>query len=161
MTSRRDIDEKWEQYPCTVLEWCETSIRIDLREPMSRAQRDALRGAGLSASFAILTAENPWGENVEDQPADGQERARKKENARRSSDLEAELAYQDICFRRVDGVAPDGEYREHLVAAVLDRERAVALARRLRQLAIFWFDGDSFWLVPAIAEKAPERLPRS
>jgi hypothetical protein len=160
MASRHDIDEKWEQYPCTVLEFCQTSIRIDLREPMAHAQRAALRAAGLSASFAILTAENPWGENVEDEPTEEQERARKKENARRSSNLEAELTHQNIRFHRVDGVAPDGEYREHLVAAVLDREHAVALARRLRQLAIFWFDGDSFWLVPVLAEKAPERLPR-
>lgn len=160
MASRHHIDEKWEQYPCTVLEFCHTSIRIDLRKPISHPQRAALRAAGLSASFAILTAENPWGENVEDEPTDEQEHARKKENARRSADLESELAHLDVCFRRVDGVAPDGEYREHLVAAVLDREHAVALARRLRQLAIFWFDGDSFWLVPVLAERAPERLPR-
>lgn len=159
MSARHDIDEKWAEYPCTLLEFRDTSLRIDLREPVSQFHLDTLRDLGLDRPFAVLTAENPWGENVEDEPTENQQRERQAENARRSRDLERELADAGTFFRRVDGVAPDGEYREHLRAATLDRNAAVTLARRLRQLAIFWFDGDSFWLVPALAEKAAERLP--
>ena len=41
------------------------------------------------------------------------------------------------------------------------REEAVALARRFGQLALFWYDGWAFWLLPALAEKTVQRLPTS
>ena len=31
--------------------------------------------------------------------------------------------------------------------------------RRLEQLALFWFDGETFWLLPAEASQSPTRLP--
>ena len=160
MQTRADIDEKWAQYPCTVLEFCDTSFRFDLRKPLSQLERDALRELGRQRPFAILTAENPWGENVEDEPTEEQVRARAIENATRASELERQLIRDGTFFRRVDGVAPDGEYREHALAVSLERDEAVALARKLKQLALFWFDGNVFWLVPALADKPEERLPQ-
>jgi hypothetical protein len=154
-------DEKWDAYPKTVLELqVPGAPRIDLRKPIGDDDRALLRRIGLAGEFAVLTAENPCGENAEDEPTDTDEAAKTRENASRRSRLERELEAARSRFVRVDGVAPDGEYREHGVAVEMPRPDAVALAKRLRQLAIFWFDGRDFWLVGAVEERPPERLPR-
>lgn len=154
-------DEKWNMYPETVLEFqVPGAPRIDLRKRVGDRDREMLRRIGLSGEFAVLTAENPCGENAEDEPTYADEAAQKRENAGRRSRLEGGLAGSGSRFVRVDGVAPDGEYREHGVAVEMPREDAVALGNRLRQLAIFWFDGEDFWLVGAVLDRPSERLPR-
>src|SRR5688572_14771834 len=163
MTERRSsvADEKWNAYPETVLEFqVPGTPRIDLRQRVGEGDREMLRRIGLSGEFAVLTAENPCGENAEDEPTYADEAAQKRENAGRRSRLEAELEGAGSRFLRVDGVAPDGEYREHGVTVEMPREDAVALAKRLRQLAIFWFDGRDFWLDGAVLDRPSERLPR-
>lgn len=154
-------DEKWNAYPETVLEFqVPGTPRIDLRKRLGEGEREMLRRIGLSGEFAVLTAENPCGENAEDEPTYADAAAQKRENAGRRSHLEAELKAAGLRYLRVDGVAPDGEYREHGVAVEVPRENAVALGRRLRQLAIFWFDGRDFWLDGAVLDRPSERLPR-
>jgi hypothetical protein len=64
-----------------------------------------------------------------------------------------------VPFVDVDGASPDGEYRERCVAAAMPRDEAARLAARFEQLALFWFDGTDFWLLPAEASEAPRRLP--
>lgn len=154
------VDEKWAQYPRTILEFpVPGAPRIDLRRPLGEREHALLRELRLDRPFAVLTAENPWGENAEDEPSDAAEAAAERRNAERRDDLERELREHGVTFARCDGVAPDGDYREHGVAAILERDAAVELARRYRQLAIFWFDGRQFWLVAALADKPAERLP--
>ena len=163
MTERKAsvADEKWNAYPETVLEFqVPGTPRIDLRKQVGEGDREVLRRSGLSGEFAVLTAENPCGENAEDEPTYADEAAQKRENARRRSRVEAELKAAGLRYVRVDGVAPDGEYREHGVAVEMPREDAVALGKRLRQLAIFWFDGQDFWLDGAVLDRPSERLPR-
>ena len=75
-------------------------------------------------------------------------------------ELEAELRKAGVNFQPCDGLAADGDYREHGVAVVLPRDQAVMLARRFGQLAIFWFDGRAFMLVGAASRKPPEKLPK-
>jgi hypothetical protein len=41
------------------------------------------------------------------------------------------------------------------------QEKAIALARELQQIAIFWFDGQRFWIIGAVIETDPLMLPRS
>jgi len=77
------------------------------------------------------------------------------------SALESAIAEVGVGYRRCDGVSPDGRYRESCVAVVLPRDEAVALASRLEQLALFWYDGRDFWLLPAEADGEPRRLPES
>lgn len=154
-------DEKWNAYPGTVLEFqVPGAPRIDLRKRVEDGDRAMLRRIGLSGEFAVLTAENPCGENAEDEPTWADEAAQKQANARRRSRLEAELQATGLRFLRVDGVAPDGDYREQGVAVEMPRADAVALGKRLRQLAIFWFDGRDFWLDGAVLHRPSERLPR-
>ena len=154
-------DDKWAQYPCTILEFTPPDrLRIDLRRPLGTAERATLSALGLDRPFAVLTAENPMGENAEDEPSEAQEAATERRNAARREELEAELRRSGIEYQPCDGVAPDGDYREHGVAVVIPREQAVMLARRFGQLAIFWYDGRAFSLVGALARKPSEKLPK-
>ena len=156
----RSLDEKWDQYPNTVLEFLVPgNPRIDLRRPVGGAERETLRALGLSRPFAVMTAENPWGENAEDESSDAAEAAADRRNAERRRRLEQELRDAGVTFLRCDGVAPDGDYREHGVAAILARDEAVRLATAYKQLAIFWFDGRDFVLVGAVARKPDRPLP--
>jgi hypothetical protein len=43
----------------------------------------------------------------------------------------------------------------------MPREGAIALARELGQVAIFWFDGKRFWIIGALMETDPLMLPRN
>jgi hypothetical protein len=158
MTS--DVAEKWQSYADTILEFCsDPGLRIDLRRPLADDNLAALAGLGLSRPFAVFTAENPCGENREDAPSAADEERIERRNARHESRLERELLSRRIPFVLVDGVAPNGGYREHCVAAVMGQNEAVAFASSLNQLALFWFDGRSFWQLPAEADAAPRRLP--
>lgn len=158
----QDEVAKWTAYPDTILEFRAAdgpAFHIDLRRAVTGADRAALARFGLERPFAVFTAQNPEGRNADDAPSGTEERIRDGANEHRESALELALREAGIAFRHVDGVAPDGSYREQCVAAMLDREAAVALASRLEQLALFWFDGTDFWLLPAIARQAPLRLP--
>lgn len=155
-------DEKYHDYPNTILEFLPdrgAPLRADLRRHLDTATRDAIAGLGLGGPFAIFTAENPEGRNAEDAPTAGAEEARERDNARRQRTLEEALREAGVPWVRVDGMAPSGEYREHCVAVAIPRDDASALATRLRQLALFWFDGERFWLLPAEAGKSPRALP--
>ena len=154
-------EDKWAQYPCTILEFAPPDrLQIDLRRPLGAPERATLAALGLDRPFAVLTAENPMGENAEDEPTETQEAATERRNVARRAELEAELRRTGVEFQPCDGVAPDGDYREQGVAVVIPREQAVMLARRFGQLAIFWFDGRNFSLVGAVARNPSQKLPR-
>jgi len=61
----------------------------------------------------------------------------------------------------VDCCSPDGSHCECSVAVTMPREEALDLAREMRQVAIFWFDGKLFWILGALVETDPLMLPRS
>ena len=155
-----DEDDKWSQYPDTVLEfYADGPGRVDLRRPLGRAERETLARIGLAGPFAVLTAENPEGDNAEDADNAKEQRREAERNDRRMSALVRELTRRGQLFVRVDGVSPDGSYRERCVAVPIARAEAVALARDFAQLALFWYDGDRFWLLPAAANRPPRPLP--
>ena len=161
-STETDQDDKWSAYANTVLEFAgPPRLTIDLRRPLSELARRALAGLGLPDSFAVLTAENPRGTNPEDAPTPTAEERREERNDQRVSALDRALEQARVSFVPVDGVAPDGSYRERCVAVRLPRDEATALARRLEQLALFWYDGGDFWLMPAAIGADPERLPKT
>lgn len=156
------IDDKWNAYHDTVLEFVDDErgcLRVDLRRPDARAIAGRLAALGLAPPVAIMTAENPWGANPEDAPSPRQEARQEVRNDDRHEALLAELREAGMPFARVDGVSPDGAYRERCVAVPLGRDEGRALARRLGQLAFFWFDGACVWLEPGVADHAREVLP--
>ena len=151
-------DEKWKAYPNTVLRFGDHGS-IDLRQPLSRANRNLLRSLGLDQPFAVLTAENPCGQNAEDAANERQAEIRDQRNRERMRRLRAQLDEREIQHVPVDGMSPDGEYCEHSEAIVTPRDKAIELANDFEQLAIFWYDGSDFWLYPAVLDQQPERLP--
>ncbi|AHG91333.1 Protein of unknown function DUF3293 [Gemmatirosa kalamazoonensis] len=152
--------EKYDAYARTILELPGVPDgRIDLRRPLDDAARAALAAVGLDRPFAVLTAENPHGDNEEDAPSRDAERDREAVNDAQLATLVDALGAAHTPFVRVDGTAPDGSYRERCVAVMLPRDESVALARRFGQLALFWFDGQGFSLLPAEAGEPPRRLP--
>ena len=159
MTDAAAERERYANYPKTVLEFATPDgLRVDLRQPVDEATRAALASLGLG-DFGVFTAENPAGEHADDEGDPAAERARERDNARRTRALVERLEREGVAFVPVDGVAPDGEYREHCVALAVARDDAVAMAEQYEQLALFWYDGSAFWLLPAEADQPPIRLP--
>jgi hypothetical protein len=144
-------DPDWPKYPETVATFSTRQpLEIDLRAIPSAASLAALNAAGLGEPFAIMTAFDPRGENL---PA--------AENERRARDLERKLVENGHHFTRVDCCSPDRSHCERSVAVVMPQQEAIELARELEQVAIFWFDGQRFWIVGAMVETDPLMLPRS
>jgi hypothetical protein len=144
-------DPDWPKYPETVLTFSTNPpVEIDLRAIPPAAALTQLAAAGLGKPFAIMTAFDPRGENL---PA--------AENEQRMRDLERRLAESGEKFTIVDCCSPDHSHCERSVAVVMPQEKALELARELEQVAIFWFDGQRFWIVGAVIETDPLMLPRS
>ena len=146
---KKPIDERWSSYPETVLYFSgEPPVMIDLRMEVTPALRKGLAALGLAGEFAVLTAFNPRGVDTSDD-----------ENRRRMAELEAELESVGERFVRLDACSPDKSHCECSVALEAARERAIDIARRFEQVAIFWYDGRKFWIVGAISDSDPIALP--
>jgi hypothetical protein len=157
-----DDTEKLGEYAETILEFTGPGpdpIRIDLRRPLTAADRAAVVRLGLDGPFAVLTAENPGGEHADEAPTPEAAQARAASNHRRTARLLDHLEQVGARAVPVDGVAPGGDHRERCVATPLGLGEAVALASRFDQVALFWYDGARFWLLPANADAAPHALP--
>ena len=110
--------------------------------------RKALRSIGFDGKFAVVTAYNPRGENIDEE-----------QNRDRLAQLEDELRSSGERFVSVDACSPDESHCECSVAVMTTKERAMAIAQRFEQIAIFWFDGDHFWIVGVLTPAPPMRLP--
>jgi hypothetical protein len=152
---KREREESLEAYPETVLAF-EGGPRIELRWRLDSEERRELAALELGPSFAVLTAEDPGGEDA-DSADDLAERQR--ENTRRTLRFEELLTRQGLAFRRVVGSASDGTHRERCVAVAVSREEAMRLAAERDQVALFWYDRERFWLWPGQVEEHPEPLP--
>ena len=130
-------DDPWATYARTVLYFSAVpQVYVDLRKPVSVPVRDALKEIGLTGEFSILTAFNPHGRNIDD-----------AENDRRLAELKEELAESGFYFVQVDACSPDTSHCECSYAVSAPLGRVVEIADRWDQLAVFWFDGSSFWIV--------------
>jgi hypothetical protein len=146
---KKPVDERWSSYPETVLYFAgDPEVMVDLRVSLSPTVRKGLAGLGLGGEFAVVTGFNPRGVDIGE-----------ASNSRRSRELEAELASSGDFFVRVDACSPDKSHCECSVALVGSRSRAIEIAKRWEQIAIFWFDGSSFWIYGAISDAEPIRLP--
>jgi hypothetical protein len=144
-------DPDWPKYPETILSFAtEPPIEIDLRAIPSQDALSQLAAAGLGKPFAIMTAFDPRGENLSP-----------PENEERGETLERRLTREGREFVVVDCCSPDRSHCERSVAVVMAQEEAIDLARGLQQIAIFWFDGQRFWIIGAVIETDPLMLPRS
>jgi hypothetical protein len=144
-------DPDWPRYPETILSFStKPAVEIDLRKTLSERALADLAAAGFGQPFAVLTAFDPRGRNLS--PAENEERRR---------DLDAQLTKDGYEFAPVDACSPDRSHCECSVAVLMPQEKAVELARKLEQVALFWFDGSRFWILGGIVESDPLMLPRS
>jgi len=143
------VSDRTPPYAETILDFhTQPPFTIDLRQPIAPRAITRLGDAGLGEPFAVITACNPAGKLLD-----------AEENARQTARFEALLRRIGIAFTRVDGCSPDRTHREPGFAVRLPLEDASALARRFGQDALFWFDGEGFWLV-VDGPDDPAPLPR-
>jgi len=157
--STAEADEAWAKYPNTILDLrADSTLRVDLRKPVSAAVRRRLAEVGLE-TFAVMTAENPDGEEPQDAPTTRGERRREVENEQRLSALQRALQAAGIFHVPVRAISSDGQHVEVCFAMQLDARAARRWAQRFSQLAYFFYDGERFWLYPGMLDKAPQALP--
>lgn len=139
----------WGEFRHTVLHFAsEPPLRVDLRDPVSADVRAQLSALGFERSFGVITASNPMGRT---EPA--------AVNAELGAKLQRDLAAMERRFTSVEACSPDGSHCEHSFAVVLELQPLVALACQYDQLAIFWYDGEAFWILPARSSVRALRLP--
>ncbi|HEX3534681.1 MAG TPA: DUF3293 domain-containing protein [Gemmatimonadaceae bacterium] len=144
-------DPDWPLYAETVLTFAtRPAVEIDLRKIPSESVLAQLRMAGLDQPFAIITAFDPEGKDLS-----------RADNDRRKEELDRRLSSLGYDFVHVDCCSPDRSHCECSVAVTMPRQTALDLAREMRQVAIFWFDGKLFWILGALADSDPLMLPRS
>ena len=80
-------------------------------------------------------------------------------NAVLAASLQRDAVKLSVAQVRVDACSPDRSHCEQSIAIALNLAALVDLAYRYDQLAIFWYDGRSFWIVPAHSTRAKLRLP--
>ena len=142
-------DDPWTGYANTsLLIGRGPRIKVDLRLPVGDELRLLLTKLGLGGSFAIVTPFNPRGMHA---PA--------WRNLGRSIRMRLMLRSRNLRHVPADGESLDTRHRERGFAIAIGRGDAAALARELEQLALYWFDGEAFWIDGALAVRAPQRLP--
>lgn len=123
-------------------------VKVDLRLPIGDDLRRLLTNLGLGATFAVVTPFDPFGA-----------RAPAWRNQVRYLRTRLLLRSRNLRFIAADGESPDSSHRERGFAIAMSRGDATALARELEQLALYWFDGEAFWIDGALAARVPQRLP--
>jgi hypothetical protein len=151
MKSPEQIDPDWGRYAETLLSFgAGRKFEVDLREPLSDAIRTEFKGLGFRDTFGILTAHDPYGRDLTPE-----------ENKQLQARLESELKAGGIHFVRVDACSLDRQHCECSVAINVNQATAVSIAKKYEQMAIFWYDGEAMWLIGAMVESDPIRLPRT
>lgn len=142
-------DPSWGSYGETILRVHGTPpLEIDLARPVSPEQRAALAAAGLPGTFGLVTPCNPRGHPVDEAT-----------NAARLATFHAALGEAGARWIRVDGLSPDRAHAEEGVALSWPVGEVEALARAWDQSAIYWWDGEAFWVRGALTHAPPWRLP--
>ena len=151
MKSPEQIDPDWGRYAETILSFGGVDgFEVDLREPLSSQACAGFKSLGFADTFAIMTAHDPHGRDLTP-----------KANKILQTRLEDELNADGVHFVHVDACSTDREHCECSVAVAVDQGTAVRIAARYEQMAIFWFDGEAMWLIGAIVQSDPIRLPRT
>lgn len=138
----------WGAYPDTILHFPEVDLQIDLRRPLHPDARSAFGDLGLSGSFAVVTAHDPVGQTLSE-----------TSNRRLETVLAALVRARYPGARQAHGRSADGRHAERGWAIPIPLEEAEMLAARFFQNALFWYDGDRFFIVPVLALGPPLPLP--
>jgi hypothetical protein len=122
---------------------------IDLRQAVGPTQVRWLRDLGLGKPFAVITACNPGGEALSED-----------ENDELAAELKEVLEANEVDTSvSCTGCSADMTHFEPGLAIVVEEPEAADVAEQFDQLAMFWFDGERFWIVPVTAGGKPVGLP--
>ncbi|HEY5087064.1 MAG TPA: DUF3293 domain-containing protein [Gemmatimonadaceae bacterium] len=144
-----DTRAAWGDFPDTVLHFASaTTFSVDLRRDIDGATSAYLSCLGFERSFGVVSAQDPMGVTPT-----------ATANADLAARLQTEVAAMRAAYACLDACNPDRSHCEKSIAIALDLQSSIALAYRYNQLAIFWFDGESFWIVPVYSDNAVLRLP--
>ncbi len=102
-----------------------------------------------NVDFAIISAQNPAGTTEHPYL-----------NLRRDNELQACLNQQRLPYRLVIGSAPDMSFQEKSWIVLCDKARAINLALRFEQNAIYWVERGELFLVPVLLQQHEESLGR-
>lgn len=139
----------WMTYVDTVLVFHgPPQYQIAVDQPITENDRDYFKQVGLAGEFVVFTAENPSGQGM-----------RPEENEQRTKDLYTYLRNENIFYHTVDGYAPDMSVHEPSVAAAVSVDAGRQLGEKYGQLAVFWYDGQDFWVVEAKQDGGMQKLP--
>lgn len=142
-------DSSAHHYPRTILRvGTAPPFEVDLRRAVPLAVARRLRGLGLGRRFGIVTPYNPGGVSLSGAA-----------NTRRLGAMAADLARRGLRAVPADGMSTDRRHVERGWAIAAPRAALIALARRLGQTAIFWFDGRRFLLVWCVRPMRGVALP--
>jgi hypothetical protein len=142
---RPEDDPGWASYAETILVFHgDPPLEVPLSLPVSPSTRAALAARGLGGPFGLVTPCNPRGRRTD-----------ASENAARLRAFLAALDQRGVGFHRVDGVSPDRLHVEPGVALAWPQESVVTLAREWEQSAIYWWDGERFFVIGALTLAPP------
>ncbi len=145
---RPEDDPGWAGYGRTILVFDGSpALEVDLARSPGGALRVQLAARGLDGPFGLVTPCNPRGRLISPQ-----------ENDALVVRFLAELDAAGKRYVRVDGVSPDRRHVEHGVALAWSRADLLALARKWEQSAVYWWDGEAFWVIGALTSAPPWRL---
>lgn len=143
-------DPSWASYGETILRVHGTPLfEINLALAVNAAEVAALAAAGLTGTFGLVTPCNPRGHPTADAT-----------NVARLQAFHQALRTTDTSWVRVDGLSPDRSHVEEGVALAWPVEEVERLACAWDQSAIYWWDGEAFWVRGALTRTAPWRLPQ-
>lgn len=104
---------------------------------------------GDQIDFAIISAQNPHGDVKHHQL-----------NMTLDCQFETRLKSENLPYRRLIGASPDLSFREQSWAVLCDKAKALDLACKFRQNAIYWVEAGDLYLVSALFSNGEEYLGR-
>lgn len=116
---------------------------VPVEEPLDPALASHLQQLGLGATFAVITPCNPDG--VVRSPL---------ENVLLLQMFQDWVRHERIDAMPAHGRSRDGSHVERGRALAVSREAAIAIGRQWEQVAVFWFDGSRFEVVPTRGQPA-------
>jgi hypothetical protein len=94
---------------------------------------------GNAINFAIISAQNPLGDLKHRQL-----------NLTLDCQFETRLKAEHLPYRRLIGASPDLSFQEQSWAVLCDKAKAIDLAMKFQQNAIYWVEAGELYLVPAL-----------
>lgn len=138
----------WGDFAATVLRFPDTGLSIDLRLVLPPSAPQQLADLGLPGAFGIVTGCNPLGSRLDE-----------ASNQRLTRVLASVVRDRFPAARPVVGSSPDGRHQEPGWAIAAPLGEVERLAAEFLQAAVFWYDGERFFIFPVQGAGPREPLP--